>query len=300
MPFSFACSAITWGSFRKANPAQWTEETILQAISEAGYKSSPAGFSASRTTQDTLALYQRFNMTPAPGYMAAEFWNRQAHPTILEQAKRQADYARALGCQQLYVADSFSGIARSGKTRMEVAAHPGPDDQLTPDQFQQFADCLNQVGRLTLLAGVQTCLHNHVGTFIETRDEIDRLLALTDPTLVFLGPDTGHLTWAGADAVAFCQHYAPRIKTIHLKDINPQVAAQGRAEKWDYNTFSGHGIFAELGDGTVDFPAIFKSLDAAGMTGPAIVEIDVTPKLSPIESITTCRDYLKKIGYWRP
>ena len=300
MSFTFACSSITWGPFRKAHPEAWTEESVLKAIVDAGYNSTPAGMWSGRTAQETLALFNRLGLRPAPGYMSGEFWNPEAQPKLLETAKRQADYAQALGVRQLYVADSFTGVARSGKKRMEVAAHPGPDDELTADQFKQIAHCLNEVGRITLASGVQTCLHNHVGTFIETRAEIDRLLALTDPALVFLGPDTGHLTWAGVDAAAFVKDYAPRIKTIHLKDINPKIAAQGRAEKWVYNTFSDAGVFAELGDGTADFPAIFKALDNAGMTGPAIVEIDVTQKTSPVDSITTCRDYLKKIGYWRP
>jgi inosose dehydratase len=299
MPFPIACSSITWGSFRKADPQKWTEEAILQAIADAGYKSAQAGMWSGRTAQQTLALYGRFGLRPAPGYMSAEFWNPEAQPKILEQAQRQADFARGIGCTQVYVADGFSGLTPGGKKRSQVAAHSGPEDEMTADQYKQFAECLNQVGRITLAAGVQTCFHNHVGTFVETRTEIDHLMALTDPAVVFLGPDTGHLAWAGADAAAFCQDYASRIKTIHLKDINPQIVAQGRREKWDYNAFSAHGVFIEFGEGCVDFPTVFKCLDQAGMTGPAIVEIDITPKPSPVECITLCREYLKKIGYWR-
>ena len=63
---------------------------------------------------------------------------------------------------------------------------------------------------------------------IETREEIDRLLSLLDPALIFLGPDTGHLAWAGADPVAFCRDYAARIKTIHVKDVDARVRDRGR------------------------------------------------------------------------
>lgn len=131
---------------------------------------------------------------------------------------------------------------------------------------------------------------------IETREEVDRLLALTDPSLVFLGPDTGHLAWAGADAVGLCRDYAKRIKTVHIKDIDARVRERGHAEGWDYGTFERNGIFVELGEGCVDFPTIFHILGDAGFSGWAIVETDVTHKASAFESARISRPYLRSIG----
>ena len=122
------------------------------------------------------------------------------------------------------------------------------------------------------------------------------MLMLTDPALVFLGPDTGHLAWAGADPVAFCGDYAKRIRTLHLKDINCQVRDRGRDAGWDYDTFSQQGIFIELGEGCVSFPAIFDILRAVGFTGWLIVETDVTQKPSALESVTRSRTYLRSLG----
>jgi inosose dehydratase len=119
---------------------------------------------------------------------------------------------------------------------------------------------------------------------------------LTDPALVFLGPDTGHLAWAGADPVAFCRDYAKRLKTLHIKDINCQVRDRGRDAGWDYDTFSQQGIFIELGEGCVSFPAIFEILRAEGFSGWLIVETDVTQKPSALESVTRSRTYLRSLG----
>ncbi len=137
---------------------------------------------------------------------------------------------------------------------------------------------------------------NHVGSFIETRAEIDRLFALVDRSLVFQGPDVGHLAWAGDDVVAFCRDYAEDIKTIHVKDIDPKVLAEGVANNWDYSSFSEHGIFTELGEGLVDFPAVFAILKDAGFQGWVVVETDVTQKATALESATISRDYLRSIG----
>ena len=131
---------------------------------------------------------------------------------------------------------------------------------------------------------------------IETRAEVDRLLALTDPTLVFLGPDTGHLAWAGADPVAFCRDYDTRIKTLHLKDIDAGVRDRGRDAGWDYGAFEQHGVFVELGEGCVDFPAIFAILRGVGFSGLLIAETDVTQKPTALESAAVSRAYLRRLG----
>jgi inosose dehydratase len=118
-----------------------------------------------------------------------------------------------------------------------------------------------------------------------------------DRSLVFQGPDIGHLAWAGVDPVAFCRDYADDIKTMHVKDIDPDVLARGVAAEWDYGTFSDNGIFIELGEGMVDFPAIFGILEDVGYDGWIIVETDVTQKPTALESATISRKYLKSIGY---
>jgi inosose dehydratase len=291
-----AASQITWGRFRSSG--EWTEEKTLQAIADAGYEGAPAGPRKDRTPKDTVALYARFGLKPAPGYLGADFWKPEKRAEILEQAQRQAEYAAGMGLDCLYVAaggwgDVLPGI---GKTRKQVSTHIKPEHSLKADEYKRFGDVLNEVGALTLKSGVMSCFHNHVGTYIETRKEFDALLAVCDPSKVFLGPDTGHLAWAGADVVSFTRAYAPRIKTVHLKDIYPVVLKKGLAEGWDYDQYSAAGIFAEIGEGLIDFKTTFEILKGVGFAGWVIVEIDATTKSSPVESIQIGRKYLRSIG----
>jgi inosose dehydratase len=211
--------------------------------------------------------------------------------------KVHAAVSRALGCTELYVAPGgFDYVTRSGKTRRETAGHVRPEDSLTDDEFAIFAETLNLAGEITLAEDVKSCFHNHVGTVIETRAEVDHLLALTDPSLVFLGPDTGHLAWAGAEPVAFFSDYAERIKTAHLKDIDAAVRDRGHAAGWDYGSFTDAGVFVELGEGCVDFPALLAILRAAGFAGWLIAETDVTQKPTPYDSAAISREYLRGLG----
>jgi inosose dehydratase len=289
--FRIACGQITWGRLVP-------EEQVLAEIAQAGYEGVPAGPWGGRSPEEALALLARYSLEPAPGYLGAAFWDPDQHEQILERAGQLSNFARQVGCSELYVAASgFNDyVTSSGRTRNQIAGHVRPEDGMTDAEFGQFAETLNLVGEITLKQGVRSCFHNHVGSTIETRAEIDRLFSLVDRDLVFQGPDTGHLAWAGVDSVQFCRDYADSIKTMHIKDIDPRVLEEGVEQQWDYDTFSKNGIFVELGEGFVDFPAIFRILEDAGFEGWVVVETDVTQRASALESATVSRDYLRSIG----
>ena len=286
-----ACMQITWD--RDNTP----ETQILAEIAQAGYEGAVAGPAAHRSAEETIAVFERFGLKPAPGYMGAEFWDPGQAESIVDRAAAMAEFMNQVGCTELYVAASgMNYITVGGKTRRDVAGHVGPADSMSKEQYRQFADVLNRVGEATLREGVKSCFHNHVGTVIETREEIDRLFSLVDRDVVFLGPDTGHLAWGGADVVEFFHDYAASIKTVHLKDINPDILREGREKEWPYNTFTANGIFAELGEGFIDFPAVFEILEQAGFSGWLIAETDVTMKPTALDSVTISRNYLKSLG----
>ncbi|MFN8492041.1 MAG: sugar phosphate isomerase/epimerase [Caldilineaceae bacterium] len=284
------CGQITWRNV--------PEDQVLSEIAQAGYAGAPAAPSKGHSTAETLALFQKHNLKPAPGYLGAEYWDKNQEAQILARAKELTAFAKAAGCTELYVAaggfDSY--VTRRGLTRRQVSGHVKPEDAMTDAEYQQFAKVLNQVGEITLEQGVKSCFHNHVGATIETREEIDHLFSLLDRKLIFMGPDTGHLAWAGADVVQFCRDYADSIKTMHIKDVNPDVLKEGVPAGWDYGTFSDKGIWTELGRGCVDFPAVFKILENAGFAGWLIVETDVTQLPTALESAIISREYLRSLG----
>lgn len=291
------CGQITWRRYTKRG-AEWIvpEDQVLEEIARAGYAGAPAG-PGTYSAEETIARYARVGMRPAPGYFTADFWAPEQRERILEQAAAFASFTRAIGLTELYVATGGGEkVGPRGKTRRQLAGQITAEDGLSDAEMRQFADTLAEVCRITLREGVRSCFHNHVGSVIETRAELERLLALVPEDLLFLGPDTGHFAWAGDDAAAFCRDYAPRIKTLHIKDINPEVAAEGRRQGWDYATFSRQGIWTELGRGAIDFRAIFDDLRAAGFAGWAIVETDVTQLPTPYESAVMSREYLRGLG----
>ncbi len=278
-----ACGQITWG---RAMP----QEQVLAEIAEAGYEGAPAGRFSGQSAKEILDLYERFGLKPAPGYLGLAFWETDKRAEQLDQAAQQAAFTRELGMTELYVASHLTPERRA------IAGQVTRERATSDEDIARLADLLNEIGKATLKEGVRICFHNHVGSPVETRYEIDQLFAKVDRGVVFQGADIGHLAWAGDDVVQFCKDYAGSILTLHIKDIDPKVKAEGVAKGWDYKAFSDHGIFAELGEGMVDFPAMFEALGKGQFKGWIVVETDVTQKPSALISAKISREYLKSIG----
>lgn len=280
---SVACGQITW------RRGEFTQDQILAEIAQAGYEGAPASAKSLDQVESVKAAFEAAGLKPAPSYLGAPFWEADAADGILEQAKTMAEVSQALGLTELYVAANLTPERRA------VSGHVRAEDALDDAGYGVMADTLNRVGEATLAFGVKSSFHNHVGSFIETRREIDELFSRVDRSLLFHGPDIGHLAWAGDDVVSYVRDYFDDIATIHVKDIDRAVLDEGVAKGRDYSTFSDHGIFTELGRGFVDFPTLVDLLQTKGFAGWIVVETDVTQLPTALESATISRDYLRSL-----
>jgi inosose dehydratase len=197
--------------------------------------------------------------------------------------------SRELGLTEVYMAASLT------PERWAVSGHVKPSDALSSDAYDVFAQTLNRAAEATLQHGVRASFHNHVGSFIETRAEIDELFSRVDHALVFHGPDIGHLAWAGDDVVSYLREYISGVTTLRVRDIDPAILAKGVSKGWDYTQFSNNRIFTELGQGLVDIPALFDVLRDASFQGWVVVETDVTQRSTALESATVSRNYLRTL-----
>lgn len=182
--------------------------------------------------------------------------------------------------------------------RTKHAGRVTPEMAMPEEQWEVFARGANMVAQRVMDAsGLKTVFHHHVGTWIETPEETRHLMAMTNPELLGLCFDTGHWSFAGGDPVTGIHEFADRIWHVHFKDQEPEVARRSREEQWDGPTSVGHGIFCELGKGSVNFPAVLQALNEIGYDGWIIVEQDVLPGMgTPKESAARNRDYLRSIG----
>lgn len=146
-----------------------------------------------------------------------------------------------------------------------------------------YAARLNAFGaHLLTTYGLKLAYHHHMGAYVESPGDIDRLMALTDPASVFLLFDTGHAYYGGAaDPVPLLQRHIRRVVHVHCKDVRASVIARARNEAWSFLGGVINGIFTVPGDGSIDFQAVLAVLKAAGYEGWLVVEAEQDPAVAP-------------------
>jgi inosose dehydratase len=165
------------------------------------------------------------------------------------------------------------------------------------EQWGRMVEGLNRLGRMAAEEDMRLCYHHHMGTGVQTREEVDRLMNDTDPEVVHLLLDTGHLYWAGDDPLDMARAYADRIKHVHLKDIRKDVLDSCTERKLSFLESVIEGAFTVPGDGVIDFEPIFRTLADAGYEGWLIVEAEQDPhKANPLEYAMKARAYLRQVA----
>jgi inosose dehydratase len=144
----------------------------------------------------------------------------------------------------------------------------GRDGRTTAD-YEMLAGRLQEIGRYTAELGIRTVYHPHLDTFVETRQQLDRLMDVLDVSLVGLCIDPAHLQETLSDPVDIFKTYADAINYVHLKDCTG-----------DQRTLAGYDrylAFAPLGVGIVDVEGIVGALLDSAYDGIVIVELDYSP-----------------------
>jgi inosose dehydratase len=173
-----------------------------------------------------------------------------------------------------------------------VRRRPGQGVDRDERRLAAIAETLAEVAAATQRAGVTSCLHQHVGTWIEAEDEVEWILDRVDPDLLALGPDTGHHAWAGTDPAAFIARHSDRVRALHIKDVRLSVAARFRDSDAGYGEIVSAGLWAEPGRGDLDLRSAIEALPD-DFSGWAIVEVDKPDLPTPQESARASAEWTR-------
>jgi inosose dehydratase len=187
-------------------------------------------------------------------------------------------------------------VAEMGGAVHQQPIAPIPNrPHFTDAQWQLLLDGLNDIGQQATAAGMKLVYHHHIGTGVESMDDIDRLMEGTDPDNLYLLLDTGHAYYAGIEPLALLEKYQDRIAHVHLKNIRQSVLDESIDQGMSFLDSVRAGVFTVPGDaqGALDFDAILTKLANANYQGWLIVEAEQDPnKANPLEYARIARQYL--------
>jgi len=149
------------------------------------------------------------------------------------------------------------------------------------EQWLEYADKVTALARHTLSRGVRLAYHHHMGAYVETPADVDRLMALAGDEVGLLF-DSGHMTFAGGEsAAAMLAKHVKRVCHVHCKDVRPQVIRMARNRNWSFLEAVINGAFTVPGDGAVDFKTLLKVLHDNAYRGWLVVEAEQDPVVAP-------------------
>ena len=266
------------------------ENTFEQTVSEmalAGFTGTEVG---SHYPTDPAVLKKALDLR---GMTVCNQWFSSF---LLTKPYEETEAAFIKQCDFLkYVGSRCIGVSEQSYSIQGMLDHPILEGKyvMNDEEWDTLVKGLNRLGRIARDKGMVMTYHHHMGTVVQTEEEIDRFMESVDPECVFLLFDSGHCSFAGIDPEKVLRKYVDRVRHVHLKDLRTRVVEQARKEKWSFLKGVREGTFTVPGDGDVNFAPLFDILGDAGYEGWVVVEAEQDPaKANPLEYAMKARKYI--------
>lgn len=164
---------------------------------------------------------------------------------------------------------------------------------LTNEEWVLLGKGLNELGDVANSYGIKLVFHHHLGTVVQTKEEVDRLMEITDPTKVHLLYDTGHIFVSDNDYMSLLRGHIDRIAHVHFKDVRPNKLEEAKAANKSFLDSFLHGMFTVPGDGCINYKEICNFLVENDYKGWIVVEAEQDPAIAnPLEYALMGRKYI--------
>lgn len=244
-------------------------ETCLSETAQAGYRGTELGGKFPRQAEVLGPLLCSYGLELVSGWYDGRILDR----TVDEEFAAITPHLkllRDLGARIVVYADTSRG--RHDGIFAPISERP----RLADSDWPSYGEKLTALADRMAAFGVGMAFHHHMGTIVETDDEVDRLMAATGRCVGLLF-DTGHCLFSGGDPQSLLQRHLDRIVHFHCKDVRRKVLERARREDMSFMAAVMDGIFTVPGDGSVDFLSLLKPLAARGYEGWIVVEAEQDP-----------------------
>ena len=273
------CEVEGWGH-------QLPRERVLAEMRDLGLTATefgPGGYLGD-SPDEMSELLRRYDLRAVGGFLPSLLHDPTSDP--LPQLDAFVDTCLAAGADVVVLA-AHSGVE-------------GYDDRPVLDdvQWKTMLDNLDRLASRARSRGVTAVAHPHIGTMIETAQDVDRVLVGSSIGLCI---DTGHLLAAGVDPVALTASHPERVAHVHLKDVDAELAQRVINKALTFSQAVRSGLFRTLGTGDVDVAGMVHTLETAGYQGWYVLEQDVMLAGEPVDAgpgvnVRACLDYLRGLG----
>ncbi len=267
------------------NPIGWTNDCMHwlgdfipldQCLSEArraGFSGVELGRKFPRTAAKLGPILKKHGLSLVSGWYSAQLMVRDSKAEIAAMADH-LKLLSALGSNVMVFAETTNEIilnaaaGASSRPRIDSAA-----------QWKQLGQRFTEVANYMQAKGVRMAVHHHMGTVIQSAEDVDRLMENTGPAVGLL-LDTGHMTFAGGDPIAVAKRHAKRIVHVHCKDIRGYALAAVQRRDVSFSAAVLEGLFTAPGDGIVDYKTLFGILAKANYSGWLVQEAEQDPRVA--------------------
>jgi inosose dehydratase len=271
------CEVPGWGY-------QLAPDQVLPEMREIGLVATefgPEGFLPD-SPEDKADTLRRHGLQAVGGFVPVVLHNPQYVP--LPEIDRELDGFVAAGAGTIVLAAATGLDGYDSRPDLDAAG------------WRALFANLDRIAERARQRGVSAALHPHVGTMVETRAEVERVL---DGSTVPLCLDTGHLLVGGTDPVELAKSVPERITHTHLKDVKRDLADQVRTGQISYTDAVRGGMYRPLGAGDIDIAGIISVLESHGYRGWYTMEQDTILTEKPLAGEGPAADVRASVAYLR-
>ncbi|HWM27424.1 MAG TPA: myo-inosose-2 dehydratase [Woeseiaceae bacterium] len=266
------------------NPLTWTNddlpalgddislETCLAEAAAAGYAGVELGRKFPREADALGKVLARHNLALVSGWYSLRLLERDTDAEFAAM-RPHFELLKALDCDVMVCAEVTGAVHPDMNVRL--SRRP----QLSSSDFTRFADRLSGLAERMRQNGMRMAYHHHMGTVIQTEEEVDSLMNACNPAVELL-LDTGHLTFAGGDPARAVKNHAARIAHLHCKDIRSPVLRRCLNADTSFLEAVLQGVFTVPGDGCIDYAAVLGPLLERNYKGWIVVEAEQDPTVA--------------------
>ena len=280
-----AGAPISWGVIEIPDWGyQMPADRLLREAASVGLEAMEAGPEdfLPPDPEEVRALLSGHGLGLVGGFVPAVLHEPDSREEALALVERRAEFFAAAGADVLVLA------ASTGSENYEEVV------ELDDDSWRELFDSLSSVEEIAARHGLTVALHSHYGTVIERDDQLRRFLDGCDTGLCL---DTGHLVIGGSDPVEIAEQAADRVRLVHLKDVDRELARQVGARELSFKEAVSRGAFRPLGEGAVDVGEVVGHLERSGYRGWYVLEQDTVVEAEPQEGEGPVTDVRKSIAF---